>query len=101
MAAVKMGTGRAWTVVEADEAAVLETVALLVEAGVDVNAVGQGVRLRRRPGATRSPEADLTALDGAMALGVWLSRRLSRRGGRLVSMMWAPACRDGVVRTPY
>ena len=68
MAAVKMGTGRAWTVVEADEAAVLETVALLVEAGVDVNAVGQGVRLRRRPGATRSPEADLTALDGAMAL---------------------------------
>lgn len=41
MAAVKMGTGRAWTVLESDEAMVLETVKLLVEAGVDVNAVGQ------------------------------------------------------------
>ena len=40
MAAVKMGTGRAWSVLEVDEAMVLETVELLVEAGVDVNAVG-------------------------------------------------------------
>ncbi len=41
MAAVKMGTGRAWTVIESDEAMVLETVRLLVDAGVDVNAIGQ------------------------------------------------------------
>ena len=60
MAAVKMGTGRAWTVLEADEGMVLETVELLVEAGVDVNAVGQA-RNREARGAT-------TALESAIAL---------------------------------
>jgi hypothetical protein len=40
MAALRMGTGRAWTVVDATEEMVLETVKLLVQAGVDVNATG-------------------------------------------------------------
>ena len=66
MAAVKMGAGRAWTVVPNDEAAVLDTVTLLVEAGADVNAVGSGVRLRRA--ASRFPEPGHTALDGALSL---------------------------------
>ena len=68
MAAVKMGAGRAWTVLQADEPMVLETVELLVEAGVDVNAVGRGVRLRRGPGAERPADTGHTTLDGAMAL---------------------------------
>ena len=66
MAAVKMGAGRAWTVVPNDEAMVLESVTQLVEAGVDVNAVSSGVRLRRAP--SRFPEPGHTALDGALAL---------------------------------
>ncbi len=61
MAAVKMGTGRAWTVLEADEARVLDTVKLLVEAGVDLNAVGNA-RNRGVGGAS-------TALEAAVALG--------------------------------
>jgi len=66
MAAVKMGAGRAWTVVPNDEATVLESVTLLIEAGVDVTAVGSGVRLRRAP--SRFPEPGHTALDGARSL---------------------------------
>ena len=49
-----------------DEAMVLESVTQLVEAGVDVNAVSSGVRLRRAP--SRFPEPGHTALDGALAL---------------------------------
>ena len=56
MAALKMGTGRAWTVVSADEAMVLATVELLVEAGVDLNAVGNA-RNRDSRGATTALEA--------------------------------------------
>ena len=66
MAAVKMGAGRAWTVLQADEASVLRTVTLLVEAGVDLNVVGQGVRRRR--GGIGWPGPGHTALDGALAL---------------------------------
>ena len=60
MAAVNMGTGRAWTVLVADEATVLDTVKLLVEAGVDLNAVGNA-RNRGVGGAS-------TALEAAIAL---------------------------------
>lgn len=59
MAAVKMGTGRAWSVLEVDEAMVLETVELLVEAGVDVNAVGY-VQNRGVRGASTALEAAIT-----------------------------------------
>ena len=59
MAAVKMGTGRAWTVVETDEARVLDTVKLLVEAGVDLDAVGNA-RNRGVGGVTTALEAAST-----------------------------------------
>ena len=61
MAAVGMGTGRAWTVVEAEEARVFDAVKLLVEAGVDLNAVGNA-RNRGVGGAS-------TALEAAIELG--------------------------------
>ena len=60
MAAVNMGAGRAWTVLAADEAMVLETVKLLVEAGVDVNAVGNA--------QNRGMRGASTALEAAIAL---------------------------------
>ena len=80
MGAVQMGTGRAWTVLEPDEAMVLEMVKLLVEAGVDVNAVGTIPPARSRRGplprgsqsgrAAPIPTVGLrTALEGAKALG--------------------------------
>ena len=56
MAAVQMGTGRAWTVLAAEEAMVLETVQLLVEAGVDLDAVGHALNRGVR-GATNALEA--------------------------------------------
>ena len=79
MGAVQMGTGRAWTVLEPDEAMVLEMVKLLVEAGVDVNAVGTLPPPRARRGplprgtqvgqAAPIPSVGLrTALEGAKAL---------------------------------
>lgn len=61
MAAVGMGTGTAWTVVEPEEADVFDTVKLLVEAGVDLNAVGNA-RNRGVGGAG-------TALEAALAMG--------------------------------
>ena len=61
MAAVQMGTGRAWTVIEPEEARVFDTVKLLVEAGVDLNAVGNA--RNRGVGGAR------TALEAAIELG--------------------------------
>ena len=61
MAAVQMGTGRAWTVLEHDEAMVLESVQLLVAAGVDLNAVGSS--------QNRGVRGASTALEAAIALG--------------------------------
>lgn len=60
MAALKMGTGRAWTVLEADEAMVLESVRLLVEAGAEVNSVGSALN--------RGVRGARTALEAAIAL---------------------------------
>jgi len=71
MAAVRMGTGRAWTVRETDEEMVLATVKLLVEAGVDLNATGHGVRFRQRGRvAPEGSDTSVTVLDGAKALGL-------------------------------
>ncbi len=60
MAALQMGTGRTWTVVRPDEDSILETVGLLAEAGVDLNATGSALNGGVR-GAT-------TALEAAIAL---------------------------------
>ena len=68
MAAVKMVTGGAWSVVEPDEEAVLETVTLLVEAGVDVNAVDSTGR---------------TAAEGARGPGEAALAQARARGRRL------------------
>ncbi len=59
MAAVKMGSGRAWTVLDTPEAEVLETVEMLVDAGVDVNAAGHALN--------RGARDARTALEAAIA----------------------------------
>jgi ankyrin repeat protein len=75
MAAVGMGTGRAWTVVEPDEADVFDAVKLLVEAGVDLNAVGNA-RNRGVGGAS-------TALEAAIELGYDLVAEFLRDEGAI------------------
>ena len=52
MAALQMGTGRSWTVVRPEEESILETVELLVEAGVDLNATGSALNGGVRGAAT-------------------------------------------------
>ena len=60
MAALQMGTGRWWTVLRPDEESILETVGLLVDAGVDLNATGSALNAGARGVAT--------ALEAAVAL---------------------------------
>ncbi len=52
MAALQMGTGRWWTVVRPEEESILDTVELLVEAGVDLNATGSALNGGVRGAAT-------------------------------------------------
>ena len=60
MAALQMGTGRAWMVVRPDEERIQETVELLLEAGVDPNATGSALNGGIRGAAT--------ALEAAVSL---------------------------------
>ena len=60
MAALQMGTGRWWTVLRPEEESILETVGLLVDAGVDLNATGSALNAGVRGAGT--------ALEAAMAL---------------------------------